>query len=87
MDHAGCQCQGCRNAGIANTCTENLSESETASEDNSSSDEECITTEIVTDFDEIIYSATINVIDTNQYSFISIFTVQIIYCMLLIGFS
>ena len=60
----GCQCQGCRNAGIANTCTdENLSESETESEDNSSSDEECITTEIVMDFDEIIYSAT-NITDT-----------------------
>ena len=58
----GCQCQGCRNAGIANTY-ENLSESETESEDNSSSDEECITTEIVTDLDEIIYSAT-NITDT-----------------------
>ena len=32
-------------------------------EDNSSSEEECITTEIVTDFDEIIYSAT-NITDT-----------------------
>ena len=48
-----------RNAGIANICTdENLSGSETESEDNSSSDEECITTEIVTDFNEIINSAT-----------------------------
>ena len=60
----GCQCQSCRNAGIAKPCTdEDLSESETESEDKSSSDEECITTEIVTDFDEIIYSAT-NITDT-----------------------
>ena len=49
---------------VANTCTdENLSESETESEDNSSTDEECIMTEIVKDFDEIIYSAT-NITDT-----------------------
>ena len=55
----GCQCQGCKNTGTVNTCTDgNLSESETESEDNSSSDEECIQTEIVTDFNEIIYSAT-----------------------------
>ena len=60
----GCQCQGCRNARIANTCTdENLSESENESEDNSSSDEECVMTEIVMEFNEIIYSAT-NIADT-----------------------
>ena len=54
----GCQCQGCTNANTGASTERELSESETETEsedDFSTCADECVQTEVVTDFDDMTY--------------------------------